>query len=150
MNRDLHRTGARAPRMRQAMRAGFVLGLLLCGNGPALAQTQSLGVWRNPQNSVHVRAQPCGERLCGVVVWANDKAKADSARGGTPRLIGLTLFRDFERIDDSHARGKVFVPDLNRTFSGAIEVIDSDHIRANGCLIGRIGCRAQIWTRVRE
>ncbi len=111
---------------------------------------QSFGVWRNPQNSVHVRAEACGQRMCGVVVWANDKARADAARGGTPNLAGETLFKDFRLQKPGLWRGKVFVPDIGKTFSGTIEVIDPTHLKGSGCLVGRIGCKSQSWTRIAE
>lgn len=106
------------------------------------------GIWANPQNSVHIRLEPCGESVCGVVVWANDKAAADAARGGTPRLIGEGLFRDFTRAGDNLWRGVVFVPDLGRTFSGTIRLLDDDRLEARGCLTRRLGCRTQVWTRL--
>lgn len=108
----------------------------------------SLGVWQNPQNSVHVRSYHCGENMCGVVVWANDKAKADAKRGGTETLVGLELFRDFSLNEKGNWAGKVFVPDINKTFTGAITVINEDTLKGGGCLIGRIGCKSQIWTRI--
>jgi uncharacterized protein (DUF2147 family) len=76
------------------MRFSFVLAamLLLATSASVEAQRASFGVWKNPQDSVHVRAQPCGSRMCGVVVWASDKAKADARRGGTNDLVGLILF----------------------------------------------------------
>lgn len=114
----------------------------------AWAQHSSYGVWRNPQNSVHVRAQACGERMCGVVVWANDKAKADARRGGTDPLVGLTLFRDFKEEKEGRWRGKVFVPDIGRTYSGTITVLDSNRLEGKGCLAGGLLCKSQIWTKL--
>lgn len=108
----------------------------------------SFGVWSNPQGSVHVRAQPCGKHMCGVVVWANEKARADAARGGTRQLVGATLFRDFVREKPGVWRGRVFVPDIGKTFSGTISVIDEKHLEGKGCLTGRIGCRSQVWTLI--
>src|SRR3546814_5950044 len=86
----------------------------LAASSTAAANTpeRSFGVWSNPKGSVHVRAEPCGDRMCGIVVWANDKAKADAARGGSPQLVGVTLFRDFERSRPAVWRGRVFVPDI--------------------------------------
>jgi len=117
---------------------------------PALAQgaDRSVGIWRNPQNSVHVRSDHCGTSMCGTVVWANDKAKADAARGGTEALIGSQLFRDFRKDAHGNWRGRVFVPDINKTFSGRIEVIDANTLKGSGCLVGGIGCKSQTWTRV--
>ena len=66
---------------------------------------RSVGLWRNPKNSVHVRSHPCGASMCGTVVWANDKAKADAARGGTATLVGSQLFRNFTRELEVGTRG---------------------------------------------
>ena len=126
---------------------GTLIALSLAA-GPALARDQSFGVWRNPSNSVHVRAQPCGNRMCGVVIWANDKARADAARGGTAKLVGSTLFRDFVQEKPGVWRGRVFVPDINKTFSGTVSVLDPNRIEGKGCLVGRVGCKSQIWTRI--
>jgi uncharacterized protein (DUF2147 family) len=117
---------------------------------PAIAQQadRSIGVWRNPQNSVHVRSDHCGRSMCGTVIWANDKAKADAARGGTAELIGSQLFRDFSKDKNGNWRGRVFVPDINKTFSGRIEVIDVNTLKGRGCLVGGVGCKSQTWTRI--
>ena len=118
---------------------------------PSFAIAQSVGqdlVLRNPQNSVHVRIHPCGKTRCGTVVWANAKAKADSARGGTPNLVGTELFREFREVSPKVWKGKVFVPDLNRVFTGTGTVKDKDTILARGCLLGNIGCKSEVWTRV--
>jgi uncharacterized protein (DUF2147 family) len=111
-------------------------------------QTAQDSVWRNPSNSVHVRIHVCGASRCGTVIWANDKAKADSARGGTPNLVGTQLFRDFREVSPKVWKGKVFVPDLNHVFSGTGIVKDSNTIVARGCLTGNFGCKSQTWTRV--
>ena len=106
-------------------------------------------VLRNPSNSVHVRIHPCGKSRCGTVVWANEKAKADSARGGTPNLVGTELFREFTEVSPKVWKGKVFVPDLNKVLTGTGTVKDQNTIVARGCLFAGIGCKSQTWTRVR-
>ena len=106
-------------------------------------------VWRNPSNSVHVRIHQCGKSRCGTVVWANEKARADSARGGTSNLVGTELFREFREVSPKVWKGKVFVPDLNKVFTGTGTVKDQDTVVARGCLIGSIGCKSQTWKRLR-
>lgn len=115
----------------------------------ARAQVGQDLVLRNPQNSVHVRIHPCGKTRCGTVVWANAKAKADSARGGTPNLVGTELFREFREVSPKVWKGKVFVPDVNRVFTGTGTIKDQDTIVARGCLLGKIGCKSEIWKRVK-
>src|SRR4051794_36751728 len=106
-------------------------------------------VLRNHSNSVHVRIHPCGKSRCGTVVWANAKAKADSARGGTAHLVGTELFREFREVSPKVWKGNVFVPDLNKVLTGTATVKDHNTIVARGCLFAGMGCRSQTWTRVR-
>ncbi|MCW4462430.1 DUF2147 domain-containing protein [Sphingomonas sp. BT-65] len=104
--------------------------------------------WRNPRNTVRIRLTPCGQdRMCGIVTWASDKAKADARRGGTENLVGANLFRDFRRVSPGHYKGRVFVPDLNRTFSGQMQ-IQGDSMIGKGCVLAGLICKQQVWTRV--
>ncbi len=104
-------------------------------------------VFENPSGSVQVESRACGKSLCGVIIWANDKAKADAKRGGTDPLVGTSLFRDFSPDGPDRWRGKVFVPDIRRTFSGRITRIDANTLEGRGCLAGGVGCRSQRWVR---
>lgn len=132
--------------MKHARPVVFVALLLTSSPTPAQEAGQD-NVWRNPQNSVHVRIDPCGNNRCGVVVWANDKARADSARGGTHNLVGTQLFRDFRQVKPNVWKGKAFVPDLNKSFSGTLTIKNEDTAVAHGCVL--IVCKSQTWTRVR-
>jgi uncharacterized protein (DUF2147 family) len=123
--------------------------MLVLTSAAALSQKPGQDiVLRNPSNSVHVRIHSCGKTRCGTVVWANDKAKADSARGGTRNLVGTELFREFREVSPKVWKGKVFVPDLNKVFTGTATVKDQSTIVARGCLFGSIGCKSQTWKRV--
>lgn len=109
---------------------------------------QDYGVWRNPANSVHVAVNQCQAGACGTVIWANEKAKADSRKGGTENLIGLRLFDGFVRGKDQIWTGKVFVPDLNRTFNGTARLVEPKTLRVKGCVFGGIVCKSQDWIRI--
>ena len=126
--------------------AGLAAGLAVVS--PASAEDAfTYGVWRNPKNTVHVEIKPCGGgRACGNVVWANDDAKADAKKGGTPNLIGLQLLRDFQLQKNGSWKGKVFVPDLNMTLSGTADFPDASTMKAKGCLL--LFCKSQTWRRV--
>jgi uncharacterized protein (DUF2147 family) len=127
----------------------LMLAAALAANSPVVTAPapRETTVWRNPQNSVHVRVEPCGSSMCGVVIWANEKAKADSARGGTTNLVGTQLFRDFRESGQNVWKGKVFVPDMNRVFSGTA-TLKNGQLVARGCLGKNLICKTQVWTRV--
>ena len=99
--------------MRKSYRTGLLAVLILAATGSLLPHSPALSqqggkdnVWRNPSNSVHVRVYQCGKSRCGTVVWANAKAKADSARGGTANLVGTQLFREFREVSPNRLEGK--------------------------------------------
>lgn len=134
--------------MRHFAIAVIAAGLLSAGL-PAQAQgAQTFGVWSNPKGSVHVEIRPCGVGACGYVVWANEKAKRDAREGGTHDLVGLQIFRDLELDRNGVWRGKVFAPDMNRTFAGTAQQLDATRLRAKGCVLGGLICKSQVWTRV--
>lgn len=131
-----------------ALRTLVFAAILASAGYSTAAHAENYGVWRNPKNSVHVEIRDCGDRTCGYVVWANEHAKKDAREGGTENLVGLQLFRDFKKVRDNYFRGRVFVPDLNRTFSGSAEFVDDTTLKAKGCLIGNILCKSQTWRKV--
>jgi uncharacterized protein (DUF2147 family) len=117
---------------------------------PATAQRAQgwEGTWRNAADSVRIKVSRCGRGLCGTVVQASAKAKADAAAGGTERLVGTELFHDFRREGDGLWYGQVYVPDINKVFDGTIEQTDRNTIVGTGCLFAGIGCKSQTWKRV--
>ena len=135
--------------MRSHLSALVAVALLATPVAAAERSPDWSGVWRNAKDSVRIRAARCGQGMCGTVISASDKAKADAAAGGTDRLVGTELFHDFRREDDGLWYGEVYVPDIDRTFDGTIELVDRDTLVGTGCLFGSFGCKAQTWKRVR-
>lgn len=130
--------------------AAFLAMLSLAAPVAAQRAPSFAGVWRNAADSVRIRVAPCGQgSLCGRVVSASAKARADAARGGTDDLVGTELLHDFQRDEDGMWHGQVYVPDIDKTFDGTLELADRDTLVATGCLLGRLGCRSQSWKRVR-
>lgn len=125
-----------------------VSGLLNATSVHAMPAGDLGGVWRNPKNTVHVEVRPCGESVCGYVVWASEKARRDAREGGTPELVGTQLFRDFSPGKNGVWRGRVFVPDLGKVFSGSAERVGERALKARGCLFASVLCKSQVWVRV--
>lgn len=110
---------------------------------------QIWGYWKNPKGSVHVNIRPCGGvKACGNVVWATPKAQQDTREGGAGNLIGMQIIRELTLGEGGVWRGKVFAPDINMTFSGTARLDGTSKLRAKGCLIGGLLCKAQTWTRI--
>lgn len=132
-----------------------LIALAMVGGGAATVSGHASpveGIWHNPKNSVAVRTGDCpdkaaGDTLCGWVVRATDTAQADARDGGTPKLIGTALLRDYRRNGRDKWAGQIFVPDMGRTFGSTLAMVDANTISVKGCLIGGFLCKTQIWHR---
>ncbi len=104
------------------------------------------GVWRNTNNTVHIKAAPCGQNMCATVVWADDKTKATVASSNR-NILGMQLLRDFRQTGTSEWKGSVYVPDRDLTVSGTITMLDPKTLKAVGCFLGMF-CQTRHWTRI--
>ena len=146
-SRDQVRRTSRPLRWMAALAGAMMVATPLAAQAGG-ATLPSASEWRNPKDSVRIRFSPCGpDRMCGIVTWASEKAKADARRGGTDQLVGTNLFRNFKRVAPGEYKGHVFVPDMNRTFSGHME-IKGDSMIGKGCVLAGLICKQQVWTRI--
>ncbi len=105
------------------------------------------GRWKNPSGSVVVAIAPCGDAWCGIVASASDGAKADARRGGTANLVGTQLMTGFKPAGPGKWRGRMFVPDINHRSKAELRMVGSDKLKVTGCMVGRMICKSQMWTR---
>lgn len=125
----------------------MLAALILAAAPAADPQAAILGIWHNPKNSVAVRTGHCGAMLCGWVIRASDKAKADVTSKGYPPLIGTALLRGYHANGKARWAGQIYVPDMGRTFGSTVTMVDADTLSVRGCLIGGFICKSQIWRR---
>ncbi|MDI1294897.1 MAG: DUF2147 domain-containing protein [bacterium] len=105
------------------------------------------GNWVNPHGSVVVTTGPCRDQLCGWISWANDKARADAEESGLHTLIGTELLQDYHVAGAGKWTGRVYVPDMGKTYYSTIEQIDANRLKISGCLLGGWLCKSQLWQR---
>jgi len=127
-----------------------VIAALLLAAAPIPAtdpRAAILGTWHNPKNSVAVKTGRCGDKLCGWVVRASEKARTDVASKGYPPLLGTALLREYKPSGKARWSGQIYVPDMGRAFGSTVTMIDADTLNVKGCLIGGMLCKSQIWRR---
>jgi uncharacterized protein (DUF2147 family) len=106
-----------------------------------------IGNWMNPKGNVVVRTSHCGPAICATVVWADSSAIRAAEAGGTEHLVGAELFRDFRPVGRGEWQGQAFVPDIGRTVDSQMTQLDRDTLQFDGCAIGGLLCRKQVWHR---
>ena len=114
---------------------------------PAVPQSQAHSTWVNPDNNVKVETGDCGGKLCGWVVWATPEAEQDASDGGVQQLVGTELLQDYRQTGSNRWQGRVFVPDMGRTFYSTITREEPGALRITGCILGGLICKSQLWRK---
>ena len=83
---------------------GFIAALF--ANVPAIAgDATPLGLWQRDSGSSRVRIAPCGDRLCGTIVWVRDNESATR--------VGMRVLYDMQPERPGNWTGKAFNPTLS-------------------------------------
>jgi uncharacterized protein (DUF2147 family) len=110
---------------------------------PAAAPVE--GYWKNPIGSAIIQIAPCGNELCGKVVWASARGQREVAKN-TSNIVGTTVLTAV-RYTRGHWAGSLYIPDDNIHVSAKLQLLADRRLKLTGCgLLGLI-CRTQIWTR---
>jgi uncharacterized protein (DUF2147 family) len=119
-----------------------------------------IGVWLHQNKLVEVAIAPCGDRLCGKIVWLkspNDifgEPLADS-RNPSPALrerplLGLTVLSGLRSTGEgTWDDGKIYNPVDGKKYLAQVSIEDDGTLRVFAyTFIPTVG-KAETWTRVR-
>jgi uncharacterized protein (DUF2147 family) len=109
------------------------------------ATTPVEGYWKNPIGSAIIQIAPCGETLCGKVVWASARGQHEVAKN-TSNVVGTTVLTNL-KYARGHWAGSLYVPDDNIHVSAKLQLIGDGRMKLTGCGLMGLICRTQIWTR---
>lgn len=132
-------------RLRSALIA--TSGLLLTAAAPR-PDVGLEGKWRNTRNTVHLRLAPCGNAICGTVVWANQEAETHARKGTGKGIVGVQLLSGLRQRGDGKWHGQAFVPAVNSRAAATVTRVSDDKVRVSGCVLGGIVCKTQHWHRI--
>lgn len=127
---------------------GYVPILLAVAATQQAAHAPIEGLWKNPIGSAIIAVAPCGNALCGKVVWTSPRGQRDVANN-TSHVVGTTVLTDVKPTGNGWA-GKLFIPDDNIHVSARLQLLDGRDLKLTGCALVRLLCRSQIWTRTAE
>jgi uncharacterized protein (DUF2147 family) len=123
---------------RRALAGAVVAMTALASAGAAAASQEAEGVWMREDGASKIRIAPCGDALCGDVIWLrNPRSKAH---------LGDKVFFDMVRSDQNSWKGHAFNPDDGKTYSGRM-VVSGKKLRTSGCVFGGLICKTIYWVR---
>lgn len=137
--------------------ATVLLGLTIPIGFAGAASADPKGMWLTEGGKSHVKIEPCGDKLCGEIVWLkepNDEkgaAKVDINNENeslrSRPIMGLNLLANF--VDKGAGKwesGKIYNPEDGKTYNSKLEEADPKTLKVSGCVF--IFCKTQVWTRV--
>ena len=143
------------------LRIACLLLAALLSAASAIAESRTpVGVWLHANKRIQVEIAPCGDRLCGKMIWfrwPNDaqglplvELKNTDPKLRSRPLLGLTILQGLRRTGDrTWSDGRIYNPDDGVDYS-SVMTLQADgtmHVRAY-VLMPLLG-KTFIWTRVR-
>ena len=104
------------------------------------------GYWKNPIGSAIIQIAPCGDLLCGKVVWASARGQREVAQH-TSNVVGMTVLTGV-RYTRGHWSGSLYIPDDNIHVSAKLQLLPDRKMKLTGCGLMGLICRTQVWSRV--
>ncbi len=106
------------------------------------------GLWVAKKRDVAVQVDICGEELCGHIAWLSASEDPYSV-SGLP-LCQAQVLKDFHAGDNnatSWRGGKVYKADEEKTYNGALKLVDSDTLELHAYLGVPVLGKTKTWTR---
>jgi len=119
-----------------------------------------VGVWQDVSNRIQVEIVPCGDRLCGTLVWFRwpndaeglplvDLMNKDPALRGRP-LLGLTILQGLRRTSErTWEDGKIYNPQDGVNYQARMSIRKDGALRLRAYVLLPILGKTHIWTRIR-
>ncbi|MBM3554032.1 MAG: DUF2147 domain-containing protein [Alphaproteobacteria bacterium] len=130
---------------------------LLAWTAPALGAN---GTWLTESGGGQVEIGPCGEALCGRIVWLKepldtagqpkrDKENPDPARRERP-ILGLAMLEGFRPAGENKwADGTIYNPEDGKTYSCTMTLEGNGTLKVRGYVGVPLFGKTQVWTRVK-
>ncbi len=124
-------------------------GLATAGTAGSGFAADAAGVWTRDTGTSKVRIAPCGDALCGTVIWEsvpkNDVNNPDESKRSRP-VVGTRVFFNMKPNGDNKWSGSAYNPEDGKTYSGGM-TLSGDTLVTKGCVLGGLICRSASWSK---
>ena len=143
------------------LRFSFFLSALMLAATSAIAQSSTpVGVWLHDNKRIEIEITPCGQSLCGKLVWFK---RPNDAQGSplvdlqnpdpalrTRQLLGLTVLDGLHRTgENTWEGGNIYNPDDGITYTASMSMQDDGSLQVRAYVLMPMLGKTFIWTRMR-
>ncbi|HYM03366.1 MAG TPA: DUF2147 domain-containing protein [Stellaceae bacterium] len=120
--------------------------------------TSVAGLWLVEAKDAVVDIEPCGDKLCGTVVWLKQPRRRDGsvrlddknpdAELRSRPVCGLELMNGFKSAGPNERKdGHIYSADEGATYSAKMALTDPNTLKVRGFIGISLFGKSQIWTR---
>ena len=142
--------------MRRAFAATALLFALSGFAASGARAADATGIWMTEGSKARVRVAPCGNAICGTVIWlreANgadglpkrDEKNEDATKQSRP-LLGSAVLLSMSPDGETRWKGRIYNAEDGKTYSASFTITGPSSARLEGC-VAAIFCKSQVWTR---
>ena len=117
-----------------------ILALTIAVPDLAFAAPDIAGVWMNDTGRGAIEIKPCGEQICGHVVWVKD---AEDTKGCGRQIIGNAA----EVKPGLWDNGWIYSPEKKARYDVELKPLNDGTLRVTGYAGTKLLSRTMIWTR---
>jgi len=134
--------------------------LVLLSIAPADAQGRTpVGIWLHANGRIRIEIAPCGDRLCGKLVWFKwpndaqglplvDLKNANPALRSRP-LLGLTILQGLRRTGEgTWEEGRIYNPDDGVDYRALMSIASDGTLRVRAYVLVPLLGKSFVWTRL--
>jgi uncharacterized protein (DUF2147 family) len=143
------RTNPAALRFTMKFRAlgllAFAAVLLACEPAGAGDPT---GLWRSESGLSRYRVRYCGQGICVKIDWIVEGPEVRDVNNPDPalrsrRVMGIDIISKSKPAGKDRWTGEIYNFKNGQTYIGKAELIDRNHLRVAGCVLGGLICISQ-------
>jgi uncharacterized protein (DUF2147 family) len=138
----------------------FLFATMLAAT-PVFAQNPTpVGVWLHDNKRIEIQIEPCGETLCGKLVWFKwpndaqglplvDLKNPDAALRTRP-LLGLTVLDGLHRTgENTWEGGNIYDPDDGESYAASMSIGADGSLQVRAYVLLPMLGKTLVWTRMR-
>jgi uncharacterized protein (DUF2147 family) len=138
----------------------FLFSIWLAATPVGAQSPTPVGVWLHDNKRIEIEITPCGETLCGKLVWFKrpndaqglplvDLNNPDATLRARP-LIGLVVLNGLRRTgENTWENGSIYDPDDGATYNASMSMQDDGALQVRAYVLMPILGKTFVWTRMR-
>lgn len=144
--------------VRLVCKAALIACLLWQSQALAQSAPSIAGIWLDDEGKGAVEITPCGDRMCGKIVWLKnplspngtpwtDKLNPDPTKQLRP-VCGLQIIGDAQKNGDKWDGGWIYDPEEGKTWQLELSLKDANTMSVHGYAVVTLLGETSLWTRL--